>query len=42
MKQLDDWDHEWKRDEHGNLIYTPKRTEIDEKYFNRLNELSKE
>ena len=40
MKQLDDWDNRWKKDGHGNAIYIPERTEIDEKYFNRLKELS--
>lgn len=42
MKQFDDWDNKWEKDEQGNLVHKAERTEIDEKYFARSKELAKE
>ena len=41
MKQFDDnlWQN-WKRDEHGNLVYSHTQSEIDKLYFAREKELS--
>lgn len=42
MKQFDDWDNKWEKDEQDNLVHKAERTEIDEKYFARSKELVKE
>ena len=40
MKQFDKDSGQWKRDEHGKLVYDHTQTEIDKLYFARTKELS--